>query len=747
MSAGAWSPALVPFLRELNEPQREAVQHVEGPLLVIAGPGSGKTRVLTYRVAYLIATGAAAPEEILAVTFTNKAAQQMVERLERLLGPALARRLWVGTFHATCVQILRREAAHAGLPRDFAIYDTPDQLQVMRQALKDLDVDPRRYDPRGVLAACSQWKNQLIDPAQAAQDATTPHERLVARLYRRYQERLREARALDFDDLLMETVRLFREQPDVLARWRRRLRYILVDEYQDTNHAQYELVNLLAAAHRNLMVVGDEMQSIYGWRGADIRNILSFERDYPGARVIRLEQNYRSTATIVEAANHLIRHNTRRLEKRLWTDNPTGSPIVFCRSEDERGEAAFVAEQIRQAVREGRQYQDVALLYRTHAQSRSFEEAFLAHQIPYRIVAGLRFYERKEIKDVLAYLRLVASPGDILSLRRIINVPRRGVGEAGVARLEAFAEERGLPVGEAIAPACDAGLFNRPTTQALRTFAADLERWRSLAREEALTACIERVIRESGYLAELRQEGTDEAQARIENLEELLSLARRFEEEHPGAGLDEFLAHVALMSDTDAYDEQSQAVSMMTLHAAKGLEFPVVFLVGLEEGVLPHGRSLYEAEALEEERRLCYVGITRARERLYLTCARMRAMYGQLVQNEVSRFVAEIPTHLVQDVSQTWWRREVARAAATLGGGVRDAAGAAVSWRGGRGQLGDGDGAVDAWKPGDRLAHDAFGEGTVVSAERHGRDLILTVAFPGAGVRRLLASAAPIRRV
>ena len=747
MSGSPWSAALVPFLRELNEPQREAVQHVEGPLLVIAGPGSGKTRVLTYRVAYLIAVGAAAPEEILAVTFTNKAAQQMYQRLEALLGPTLARRVWVGTFHATCVQILRREASRAGLAHDFAIYDTPDQVQVMRQALKDLNVDPRRYEPRSVLAACSQWKNQLVGPDEAAASAQTPHERLVARLYRRYQELLREARALDFDDLLMETVRLFREQPDVLERWRRRLRYILVDEYQDTNHAQYELVNLLAAAHRNLMVVGDEMQSIYGWRGADIRNILSFERDYPGARVIRLEQNYRSTGTIVEAANHLIRHNTQRLEKRLWTRNPQGPPIVFCRCEDERAEALFVARQIREALQEGKSYQDFALLYRTHAQSRTFEEAFLAYQIPYRIVAGLRFYERKEIKDVLAYLRVVASPGDVLSLRRIINVPRRGVGETGLARLEAFARERGLAVSEAIAPACDAGLFNRPTAQALRTFARDLERWRADARSLPLTECIQRVIRESGYLAELQQEGTDEAQARIENLEELLSLARRFEEEHPDAGLDEFLAHVALMSDTDAYDEKSQAVSMMTLHAAKGLEFAVVFLVGMEEGVLPHGRSLYEPDALEEERRLCYVGVTRARERLYLTCARMRAMYGQLVQNEVSRFVGEIPAHLMTDVSQAWWSQQVAEAAASLagappGGGGRDGA------RGdarppGRGR----EAAAPAWGAGDRLYHDAFGEGTVVSAETHGRDLILTVAFPGAGVRRLLASAAPIRRL
>ncbi|MEW6048680.1 MAG: 3'-5' exonuclease, partial [Bacillota bacterium] len=590
------------------------------------------------------------------------------------------------------------------------------------------------------LSACSQFKNELIGPEQAAEQASSVYDRLVARVFRRYQELMREAHALDFDDLLMETVNLFRNHPDVLARYQRRLRFILVDEYQDTNHAQYELVNLLAAAHRNLMVVGDDMQSIYGWRGADIRNILSFERDYPSARVVRLEQNYRSTATIVEAANRLIRRNSRRLDKHLWTHNPKGYPIVFCRAEDERGEAAFVAQEILRGRQEGRSFQDFALLYRTHAQSRTFEEAFLARQIPYRIVAGLRFYERKEVKDVLAYLRVIASPGDLLSLRRIINVPRRGVGETTMARLEAWARERGMAPAQAIGPACEAGLFNRTAAQALRRFASQLDGWRQGAGELGLTGLIDRVLRESGYVAELEQQGTDEAFARIENLKELLSLARRFEEEHAGAGLDEFLAHVALMSDVDAYDEQAQAVSMMTLHAAKGLEFPVVFLVGMEEGILPHMRSVYEPDELEEERRLCYVGVTRAKERLYLSCARMRAMYGQLVANEVSRFVEEMPRELLDDVSETWFKEYVQKAAREL---ARDGMRA-----GGRAAPGPGaDEEGPAWKAGDRLRHQSFGEGTVVSLERAGRDLVLTVAFPSAGVRRLLASAAPIEKV
>ncbi|WP_324715635.1 DNA helicase PcrA [Carboxydochorda subterranea] len=749
----------MPFLQGLNEAQREAVQHVEGPLLVVAGPGSGKTRVLTYRVAYLIATGAAAPDEILAVTFTNKAAQQMVQRLRQLLGPGLSERAWVGTFHATCVQILRRDGPHVGVPHDFAIFDTPDQVQVMREALKALNIDPKRYDPRGVLAACSRWKNELIGPEQAAAEARSVYDRTVARAFERYQQLMREARALDFDDLLVETVRLLREHPAVLEKYQRRFRFILVDEYQDTNHAQYQLVRLLSQAHRNLMVVGDEMQSIYGWRGADIRNILSFERDYPGARVVRLEQNYRSTKTIVEAANRLIRHNTERLDKRLWTHNAAGAPITFCRAEDERGEATFVALQILRGVQEGkRSWDSFVLLYRTHAQSRTFEEAFLAHQIPYRIVAGLRFYERKEIKDILAYLRLIASPGDVVSLRRIVNVPRRGVGETTVERLVAWARQHGVEPGDgaALEAACEAGVFTRPVAQAMRAFAGQLVRWRALAGgtlgEHGLTGLVEQVIKESGYLDMLKQERTEEAQARIENLEELLSLATRWEQEHPEGGLDDFLAHVALMSDVDDYDESARVVTLMTLHSAKGLEFPVVFLVGMEEGILPHARSTFEASDLEEERRLCYVGVTRAKEKLYLTCARSRVMWGQLVANPVSRFVDEMPREAIEDVSETWSRERVEREALSLaqraGAAARGAASIGPAPQAtGRGAADGAGGPAPGWKPGDRVVHDSFGEGTVVAVDPSGRrDAILTVAFEGAGIKRLMASVAPIRR-
>ena len=755
--------ASLPFWNELNPAQQAAVRHGQGPLLVIAGPGSGKTRVLTYRVAYLIATGAAPPEGILAVTFTNKAAAEMVRRLTALIGEDFARRVWAGTFHATCVQILRREAVHAGIPRDFAIYDTPDQVQVMRAALKELNVDPQRYDPRGMLGDCSRLKNRLLDPDEAERRASTAYEKLVARVYRRYQELLRQAGALDFDDLLVETVWLFQREPQVLERYQRRFAFILVDEYQDTNHVQYVLVNLLARAHRNLMVVGDDMQSIYGWRGADIGNILSFQRDYPEATVIRLEQNYRSVGTIVEAANHLIRHNTRRLDKKLWTHNPRGGPIVFCRAEDERAEAAFVAEEVRRLAAGGRPLREMAILYRTHAQSRPFEEAFLARSIPYRIVAGLRFYERKEVKDLLAYLRLVAAPGDALSLRRIINVPRRGIGEATLARLEAFAREQGIPVGLALRPACQAGLFSRAAERALLEFADKLDSWRAAAGQLAPTQLLDRVLAESGYLEALEQEGTEEAQARMENLKELRTVTRRFEEEHPGAGVEEFLAHVALLSDVDDYDDQTPAVTLMTLHAAKGLEFAVVFLVGMEEGILPHARSTFETADLEEERRLCYVGVTRAREQLYLTCARLRILYGQVAENPVSRFVGEIPEELRVDVSRQWLARlaqrealRLADAAGRLSAGGDGAVAARRPYgpqgqdrpaRRGRERPAEGQSEPAPWRVGERLRHRMFGEGTVVGTEWVGRDLILTVEFPSAGVRRLLASAAPVEKV
>lgn len=770
----------VPWLNDLNEAQRAAVQHVDGPLLIIAGAGSGKTRVLTYRMAYLLAQGVP-PSAILAVTFTNKAANEMRERVAAIIGPRVEQ-VWVGTFHATCVRILRRYADRLGFPHQFLIFDTADQLAAVRAVLQELNLDPKRNEPRGLLSAISAAKNNLTGPEQYAESASDYWERTVARVYQRYQEKLRENGAFDFDDLLLKTVELFQQEPDVLQHYRDRFRYLMIDEYQDTNRVQYVLVNMLAAEHRNLCVVGDADQSIYRFRGADIRNILDFERDYPDAKVIKLEQNYRSTKRIIAAANAVIANNLERPEKNLWTANPEGDPIYFFRAMDERGEAAFVADEIRRGVlNEGRQYSDFTILYRTHAQSRTFEEEFIRRGIPYRIVSGVRFYERKEIKDLLAYLRVIFNPLDEFSLRRIINVPKRGIGDVTIGRLDEFAAVNGMPLYEALAaPEALAGLSGS-AAQRVEDFVGLIEELREQARQLSLTALAERVLERSGYVAELMAERTLEAEARIENLREFLSVTRQFEQEN-GGGLGEFLEHVALVSDVDAYDADANSVTMMTLHAAKGLEFPVVFLVGMEDGVFPHSRALAEPVELEEERRLCYVGMTRARERLYLTCARQRLLYGQTVASNVSLFVGEVPDQLIEDVSddssygagfaappwydadgfgagrngagRSWGRAGAARPAA---GPVRFGAGDLRA----AGGAGSGGAAAATREPaaarptidaaslqaGDKVRHAVFGEGTVVSCTPTGSDAVITIAFPEQGVKKLLASVAPLEKV
>ncbi|HEY8418401.1 MAG TPA: DNA helicase PcrA [Limnochordales bacterium] len=788
------------WLRDLNETQLAAVRHTDGPLLIIAGAGSGKTRVLTYRIAYLLEVRGVSPRAILAVTFTNKAAREMRERVTRLIGP-IGEQVWVGTFHATCVQILRRHADRLGFPRHFLIFDTADQLAAVRETLKDLNLDPKRFDPRGLLAAISAAKNELLGPAEFKAKAADFWEETAARVYERYQAKLKDNGAFDFDDLIFAVVRLFREDAAILEQYRERFRFLMVDEYQDTNHAQYVLTNLLAATHRNLCVVGDADQSIYRFRGADIRNILDFERDYPDATVIKLEQNYRSTQRIVEAANAVIANNLHRPEKTLWTRNPLGDPIVFFQAGDEREEAAFVGEEIRHGVlEEGRSYRDFAILYRTHAQSRTFEEEFMHRGVPYRIVSGVRFYERKEIKDLLAYLRVIFNPYDGLSLRRIINAPRRGIGDTTVGRLEAYAAATGQPLYEVLADDDALAELSPAVAQRVRAFHGQLEGWRALVGSVSLTALAERVLQESGYLAELHNERTVEAEARVENLKEFLSVTRQFEVEQ-GQDLGAFLEHVALVSDVDAYDPDADSVTLMTLHAAKGLEFPVVFLVGMEEGVFPHARAAMEPGELEEERRLCYVGMTRAMERLYLTCAQQRMLYGEPVASAVSRFVGEIPPHLLEDRSAEL-RAQAARArwqvlpggrsgagigssppsrrgtlelrpvgggfgGAGTGRGTRTGAGpgavtgAGAGMRRGGQAAGPGSGAgggaalgaergagpAQNWRPGDRVYHRVWGEGTIVSCETSAGDLILTVAFPGQGIKKLLASMAPLERV
>jgi DNA helicase-2/ATP-dependent DNA helicase PcrA len=761
------------WLKDLNAAQQLAVCHGDGPLLVIAGAGSGKTRVLTYRIAYLLREKQVPPYQILAVTFTNKAAKEMKERLLSLVGP-IAERVWMGTFHSTCVQILRSFADRLGYSKSFSIFDTSDQLVAMREVLKELNVDPKQFEPRAVLSSISAAKNELIGVDEYSAKSGDFWERSVARIYAAYQKKLRTNDAMDFDDLIMQTVSLFETQPDVLARYQERFSYCLVDEYQDTNKAQYHLISLLVGESANLCVVGDADQSIYRFRGADIRNILDFERDFPGATLVKLEQNYRSTKNILEAANHLIRNNIDRPDKTLFTENQQGDPICFYRAMDEKSEASFIADEIGRLVREGVDIGGITILYRTHAQSRTFEEEFVRRGTPYRIVSGVRFYERKEIKDILAYLRVVANPADNFSLRRIINVPKRGIGDTTISRLEDYAARQGISLFEAMA---DAQVIDKIGASTVKKV-LEVREWLmdSIARRDelSLTGLTEHLMHKSGYMAALQSERTLEADARIENLKEFLSVTKQFEATEsqtmqlvqelgpelaqeltdaapptPESVILAFLEHVALISDVDAYDEDTAAVTMMTLHSAKGLEFPVVFLVGMEEGIFPHSRALWDNAELEEERRLAYVGMTRAMQRLYLTCARQRTIYGQTSSTETSRFISELPDDLIKDLEA---ERNSQLAAAHqrlvkmgLGGRMDSSTSVAQKQR-----------TFDApsvTKPavvyavGDRLQHDKFGIGTVVMVQPSQDDQIVTIAFPGEGVKKLMASIAPLTKV
>ena len=755
MSGGRLPHLDMQWLEQLNDRQREAVTHTDGPLLVIAGAGSGKTRVLTYRIAYLLQAGKALPSQILAVTFTNKAAAEMKERLRAIVGP-VAESLWVGTFHATCVQILRRHADRIGYKRQFVIFDTSDQLAAMKETLKELNVDQKNFEPRAVLGTISAAKNELVDWKQFQERASGFWERNVGRFYEHYQKKLERNHAMDFDDLLGQTVRLFQQHPDVLEEYQERFRYVLIDEYQDTNRAQYVLVNLICARHRNLCVVGDADQSIYRFRGADIRNILDFERDYPDAKVVKLEQNYRSTKRILEAANAVIENNVDRPEKRLFTENPEGERIRFYRADDERGEAAFVAQEIERLRREeGLAYQDITILYRTHAQSRTFEEEFIRRGTPYRIVSGVRFYERKEIKDVLAYLRVIANPDDEFSLRRIINVPKRGIGDTTVGRIQQFADQEGISLFEAMRRVEEIEDVSAAYARRVTEFTQLILDLRQAAEGMSLTGLVDKLLRDTGYIAELQAEKSVEAEARIENLQEFLSVTKEFETQVESS-LDAFLDHVALVSDVDAYEEGVDAVTMMTLHSAKGLEFPVVFLVGMEDGVFPHARALWEPGELEEERRLCYVGMTRAMKLLYFTCAQFRTLYGQSNFGNVSRFVEEVPASLIEDLREARAGQRGAAAWARGGGyGPAGTGGRAgrLDGRPGAGAAGQGPAgapgaaAAHRFNSGDKVRHAKFGIGTVVSVQPSGSDTILTVAFPGEGVKRLMLSMAPLEPV
>jgi DNA helicase-2/ATP-dependent DNA helicase PcrA len=721
-------------LIDLNPPQREAVLHTEGPLLILAGAGSGKTRVITHRIAYLIGECHIRPWNVLAVTFTNKAAEEMRERVARLLG-AEGVNVWVGTFHATCVKILRKNAQHLDLRSSFVIYDEGDQLALLRGCLKELDLGERVIHPRVVRAKISRAKNDLLTPAGFASQAADYLEERVARIYYRYQAALQRNGALDFDDLLMETVRLFVERPLVLSAYQELWRYLMVDEYQDTNHAQYRLIRLLAERHQNLAVVGDDDQSIYRWRGADLANILDFERDYPSCKVIRLEQNYRSTQRILEAASSVIARNRGRKVKRLWTENEVGELVGFCHARDEGDEATFIMETIRHlAVQEGYDFDDFAVFYRVNAQSRVLEDALRRAVVPYAIVGGLRFYERKEIRDLVAYLRLIANPADSVSFLRVVNVPARGIGRGTLDRVSELAAARGLSLWEACREIEKEGFLAARQMKALLEFQALIERFIARLHETPVPDLVSVLLQETGYSAELEQEGTPEALSRIENLQELISAALDFVQRSEDTTLQAFLDMVALLTNVDEGMRDTRGrVTLMTLHMAKGLEFPVVFIAGMEEGVFPHGRAYTDPEELEEERRLCYVGVTRAKKRLFLTAAVQRRLYGGESFNLPSRFLEEITPHLLERIeapSPSYATSLEGYGASVLRYEVEA----------------DQTPFVDFYQPGIQVRHPEWGVGTIRERMGNGDEMKVVVTFPGIGTKKLKVKYAQLTR-
>ena len=756
-----------PLLNGMNDRQAEAVQTTEGPLLIMAGAGSGKTRVLTHRIAYLIDEKMVNPWNILAITFTNKAAREMKERAAAL-NPATQDCL-IATFHSMCVRILRREADHIGYNRNFTIVDPGEQRTLMKRILKNLNLDPKKWNERAILGTISNAKNDLIDGVAYANMAGDMYTEIVAKCYTAYQKELRQSEAMDFDDLIMLTLRLFDQNPDVLTYYQQRYQYIHVDEYQDTNHAQYQLVKLLASRFKNICVVGDADQSIYGWRGADMQNILDFEKDYPEAKVVLLEENYRSTKTILQAANEVIRNNRNRRPKNLWTQNEDGEEIVYYRANDEQDEALFVARTIDQLSREGYSHKDFAVLYRTNAQSRTVEEALLKANIPYTMVGGTKFYSRKEIRDVISYLNLIANPSDNISYERVVNEPKRGVGPGTVDKIRNFAASQEISLLEASANIMLSPVKGK-AAQAVYEFANLILDLRDRLDDYSVTELVELVLKKTGYSAALAAQATLESQARIENIEEFLSVTKNFDEnpDNPAdeTGLDKlsrFLNDLALIADTDDGDQESSEVTLMTLHAAKGLEFPVVFLVGMEENVFPLSRASEDEDELEEERRLAYVGITRAERILYLTNANSRLLYGRTNYNQPTRFLREICSDLLNyqglarpanssfkvsytnsDTNKFGQGMSLAQA---LQERKRQAAPSSIS----TGSLPFGKSNQPsktdvAWAIGDIAHHKKWGDGTVLAVSGSGNSQELKINFPEVGLKKVLASIAPIEK-
>lgn len=810
------------LLSGLNKEQKEAVLHNEGPLLILAGAGSGKTRVLTHRIAHLIKEQGVYPSSILAITFTNKAAREMRERINALIGD-LSNDMWVGTFHSICIRILRRDIEKLGYDRSFVIYDTTDQQVVIKECLKELNLNDKNFPPKSVLETIGKQKDELID-ANHFEKLYASDFRMgkIAKAYKLYEKKLKNNNALDFDNIIMNTIKLFKEYPEVLEYYQRRFRYILVDEYQDTNTAQYTLVRQLSEAHQNLCVVGDDDQSIYGWRGANIRNILDFEKDFNSCKTIKLEQNYRSTQNILDAANFVISNNTGRKCKSLWTENKGGSKLVVCENDNEHEEARYIAREIQRLINEeNRKFKDFAVLYRINAQSRVLEEMFMREGLPYKIVGGQKFYDRKEIKDIIAYLRLIQNPADNVSLKRIINVPKRGIGDTTVEHAENIAIENGLSIFTIISDAQEHSALSR-AAQKLDAFAKMIMRLRTMKENMSITELLNMVINDTGILKEYEVENTVEAQSRVENIKELKSVALEFEKQNELNTLEEFLANISLVSDLDNLEEEQDYVVLMTMHSAKGLEFPVVFIPGMEEGVFPGYRAITEGpEQLEEERRLCYVGITRAREKLYLSNARFRTLFGNSSYNRPSRFLSEIPEKLVDypfkpsrssferertawsktpavSSQQAWGKNVTSSNTQTYGinqttataqpsdknknmtgGSLKDLINSNLVSRGfggssalaGSSTNGAGKTPIDIWggktysgapannmtlkaitdtsgfSTGNKVEHKKFGRGTISKVTPDNGDQILEIQFEGAGMKRLMASMANLKKL
>lgn len=724
---------MIDILAKLNPPQREAAETIQGPVLILAGPGSGKTRVITHRIAYLIKVCGVSPYRIMSVTFTNKAAREMETRLTELASAAV-KDLTLGTFHAICARILRIDGKAIGVPSGFVIYDQSDQVALMKRVLQELGLDPKQYSPSAILSQVSSAKSQMLGPAETIQRGRSHFEEVVGRAYERYQSMLNASNALDFDDLLLRTVKLFRECPDILLKYQNRYQHVMVDEFQDTNLVQYDLVKQLAAGYRNLCVVGDPDQSIYSWRAADLRNIMNFEKDYPDAKTILLTQNYRSTRTILGAASAVIAANTQRKPKELWTENEPGELITLRETYSEQDEAQYVVSEIDRLTGSGAfKPGNIAVMYRTNAQSRTLEEAFIRYGMAYKLVAGTRFYERKEVKDILAYLRIIHNPSDNIALTRIINNPPRGIGERTVAELASMATARGISMHEAISQleaAYDDPLSPFPVRSAklLCQFAELVKELGAKSAELPLPELIDYLAKRSGYKEALL--AAQEGEERWENVMELRGVAQQYAELPPGEALSAFLEGTTLVSDVDGLDEAKDASVLITLHQAKGLEFPVVFMVGMEEGILPHIRSFDDPAQMEEERRLCYVGITRARQRLYLVRAFRRNLMGGNTANNPSRFLQDIPKQLV--AGSEMWRGETAKPTSRV-----------YEWNESSQEPVD----LPELKTGDRVRHAQFGEGTIISAQPVRGDIQAIVTFKDAGTKKLMLSFARLEKI